>query len=106
MLKLRTDVYRKKILEDGRQEVLGSTSVGGKLERTSIGKTIVKTSIGGKLEKTSVNGNLEKISAESFEIANYLICDTHLFPTGRKVEEEEKARLNRTKLLKVVLLGV
>ena len=42
----------------------------------------------GNLKKTSVGRSLGKASAESFEIANYLICDAPS-PTGRDEEEEE-----------------
>ena len=43
----------------------------------------------GNIEKASEGRNLGKMSAESFEIANYLICDAP-YPTGRDEEEEEK----------------
>ena len=51
-------------------------------------EVLCRISTVGSLEKTSVGRSFGKTSAESFEIANYLICDAP-YSTGRDEEEED-----------------
>ena len=69
-MKTRKDVHFFAIFLKIRLEVLSRTSVVGNIEKASEGR------------------NLGKMSAGSFEIANYLICDAP-YSTGRDEEEED-----------------